>query len=353
MKYSRGTIGVVGLKILVTGPTFYEYSYTIVRALRELQILVDFYPMIEFYRASNYIEHKLYNLGMKKLEIEYNKKWEDGLYDSCVKTKPDLIIVLNGIMMNERILCRLGGYKKCIWLWDSIYRAGNDRAIETICSYFSAVFCFENSDVAYLKSKDINAYYLPLGYDQDIFKPTKGKRDIDISFIGMPNDERLSILESVAVYVKKKRLKMFIGGEWYDKRYIWKRIRFKEKYPNLFPYICNSLISAEQASNVYARSKICLNISIEEHRSQNPRMFEILATKSLCLMKYKSDMHIDFVEGQDFIGYDTNIITKIDSILSDLSHNDEISKHGYNKVIEKYSMNAIIKEMLSYIMIGE
>ena len=285
-KVEVGTRGGEIVRFVVVGPVIYDYSNSIVSELKLAGHEVEFYPTRDFYLCTEHWKKKLTKLGIRSFKAAFVEDWELGLVKRCAKFKPDRILFLSGDMVNVLLLDKLDGYRKIIWLWDSIRRQGFLQ-IEGFVSKFEHVFCFEYSDVKYLNSKyagiSTKFTYLPLGFDEQIFKDAGKKRDIDISFIGCPYAERKKILEKIAEFIYNRKGTMLVGGPWYGNHF-WKKIQFANKYPYLSKYVQTGMLSANESASIYSRSKVCLNINAIDHKSLNPRTFEILATNTLCLM---------------------------------------------------------------------
>lgn len=138
--------------------------------------------------------------------------------------RPDCVLVLNGAMLTERLLERLVRFcpHVVLWLWDGLVRFGGER-IAALLPYLSCIAVFEYDDLAKLIEFRGKTLYLPLGYDEAIYeKAFPPQRDIDIAFVGMPFEERVLTMDTVAAYAASRGRRLFVGGEWYDKRF-WKK----------------------------------------------------------------------------------------------------------------------------------
>lgn len=334
------------MKIIVIGPSYQNQPQSVVNALNRMGYDAVLYSMIEFYSGCSYWQRKRYKWGNKRLEIEYNIQQAEKLQEFCKVEKPDMILVLNGLMISTTALEYIHDYRKILWLWDSVRRSPQ---LESLLPYFDKIYVFEEADIEYLKSKyDITTQYLPLGYDDEIFYPMDKERDIDVSFIGIPTKERLEIMDAVAKFAQDKNFKMVVGGPWYSTKHFWKKWQFAHKHPALIRYIENRRFSPQEAADVYRRSKICLNINVKEHKSLNPRTFEILATKSFQIMNAgqntKGLCNID----KCIVSYITvgQLLKQIATSLDDSFYRDKRAMMGYNLIHEVAS----IPKLLKYIM---
>ncbi|MBP2658232.1 MAG: hypothetical protein H6Q69_1264 [Firmicutes bacterium] len=337
------------MRIVVIGQIHYNYSASTVKSLQELGHEVMFIEMVEFYKQCSYTERKLYKLGLKSLETKYDQAWNDNLIKACSKFKPDMILALNGIMMiKEYALEKLRslGIKLSVWLLDSVKRL---PLYESRIIYFDEIICFEESDLLYLKDKyGLTAYYCPVGFEEEAYYPDdKIERDIDISFVGNPTENRLKILNNIAQYAFENALNMHVQGVYWDKKYFWKKKKFINKNPKLVPYVHNFIVSSREAAEIYRRSKICLNIHVLDHEGINPRTFEILGTRSFQLMDNRKTKNM-VRPGADLVTYDntTDLLNKIGYYLANEEERKTIANNGYNWVKGKFSMKEMVKKIV-------
>lgn len=337
------------MRLVVVGQTIYDYSNSIVKELQLAGHDVEFYPTRDFYLCTAHWKKKLTKLGLNIFKRKFTEKWETGLYTLCADFQPEIILFLAGDMINASLLNKLRKFRKAIWLWDSIRRPGFLH-LEAVIPYFIHVFCFEQSDVLYLKKTygdEKNMFsYLPLGFDEKIFKDANKRRDIDISFIGYPYIERRIIMEKVAEFIYNRNGTLFVGGPWYGTHF-WKKYQFAKKYPYLSKYVKSGMIESMEAADVYSRSKICLNINTGDHKSLNPRTFEILATNTLCLMNegQQSDGLLDLKK--DLVEYSDqrDMLAKIEYYLN---HEEDCRRRalcGYVDV-KQYSMKQCVRRCI-------
>lgn len=266
------------MRILVTGPTYQNQPQSVVRALIRQGHDVQLYSMADFYMGARYWQKKIYKLGYHDVKHSYEECIARELQEICRMFRPDFVLVLNGLMISAPSLRVLQEYDKALWMWDSFHRAPR---LKEIFPCFRRVYTFEKQDADELKDRyDVEASWLPLGYDDTIFYPKEVMKNIDISFIGIPTPRRLRILDRIAEYAEQENRAMLIGGPWYSTEHFWKKHSFKRKHPALMRYVYNQIFSPEEAADIYRRSRICLNVIVEGHGAYNPRMLEIAATGS-------------------------------------------------------------------------
>ncbi len=332
------------MKIVVVGPAYQNQPQSVVDALNELGHNAVLYSMTEFYNSCTYWQRKQYKWGNKRIEEEYNRQQAEQFQKFCRDESPDLLFVLNGLMIDPMVLDYVKEYPKVLWLWDSVRRSSR---LERLLSYFKEIYVFEYTDMEYLKEKyQIDVQYLPLGYDQSIYYPIEREKDIDISFIGIPTAERLTVLDKVAKFAAEKNLNMKIGGPWYSKSHFWKKWQFAWKHPTLIKYIENRQITPQEAADIYRRSKVCLNISVKEHKSINPRTVEILATKSFQIMNRGQDAYGLFDMNNSVVFFEDHeeLIEKIREYISAKDKREAIAEKGYLEVKDSLSIKSLLEK---------
>lgn len=343
------------MRIIVCGPRCYNYSSSIVTALRELGHEALYFPMTDFYVECSYLVRKLYKMGCGVLKRRWLAKWEKQFsdylrahYDGDRDGVKTVVWILTPNLLDETMLKKLAQYRKVLFLWDSIKRSQVDLLPRL--QYYERVYAFEYHDVDYIKStaKKTDVYYLPLGYDEKIYYPSAKERDIDICFVGLGSNERVKILNEVAGFAWENHYKMVVVGNWYDKRHFWKRAGFKRKYPQLYACIQNHLIDAAEVASLYQRSKICLNLNTPIHKSISPRTFEILATRSFQIMNSGQQLRGMVAPGEDLVEFtDTeDLLHLLQYYLQHPREREQIAASGYDRVSGRYSIKELCKRGL-------
>lgn len=339
------------VRFIVTGPLYYNYSSSTVQALEELGHEVLFFPMKEFYKYCSYFQRKLYKLGNRSLRDKWELKWENQFLEFCERNyaTDSQILVLTGGMVSTRLLEKMDAYNKILLMWDSVKRS-NDDLLNTL-KFYDARFVFEHRDVEYVQGKcGVSSIYLPLGFDADIYYPRENLKDIDISFIGTLNADRLAFINRVAVFAQQNGLKLYVAGKWYEDKYFWKERKFKRDYPELYRCIDNRWLLPKEVAEVYCKSKICLNINQAMHKSVSPRTFEIAATKSFQVINRGQEYLGMLAPGCDFIEYEDvdDLLDIMQYYLNNDQRREAIAESGYKQVEKQWSITAITKKMLQY-----
>ena len=257
--------------------------------------------------------------------------------------KPDILFIINpnipsNIMekwkLNMRVIC---------WMVDSIVNNKNYEILQG-CENF----VYEPCSKEYLASKKIKARYCPVGYNGSYENTNNFSEKIfDVVFVGTLYKNRKKLLIKLAEEANKRNWKLVIYGPVFKKRYFWKKIIFKLKYPALYSCIKNGAVSPKTIASIYKQSKICLNIHDQRNKGVNPRTFEILATNSFELID-KREFYDILLPDKDIVVYDNidNLIDKIDYYLHNEKIRENIASNGFYKVVNNRSLKNILYDIL-------
>lgn len=347
------------MKILIIGYDYFHYAQSIVNACNLLgheatRIQVRNFSEVEKSRW----KVQMVKLGFRSLEKEYEKKQEQGYIDFADSFQPDICIVLNGNCVRAGFLSAMQarGVKLVLFMIDSLQEK-DYKKFSSQLPYYNEIYSYESTDKDAYPEMDIK--YLFIGYDETIFYPESecNNKNIDISFVGLLDKNRLAVLEKVAEYAEKHNKNFFIHTKPYKQRHLlhkiknhFKREKFKENYPYLSKFLLNSSVCNEDLADVYRNSKICINIHKDHgsHTDANPRTFEILGCHSFQLvdtghlkqLKLESGKHlIEFCNAND-------LCKKIDYYLKHSEEREQIASAGYEFAFNHYRMRSTMKILL-------
>ena len=312
---------------------------------------VKFFPTESYREVCSYPEKKLDKLGFHQRRDRYLCAWLENLYKTAEVFHPDVVLFINGprdILSAEDMIHikKTIGVPIICWFVDSVI---GRRGEEAFYPYYDCIYVFEKQDIVYLNEHyNIHAEYCPVGYNAAYASvETQRNKDMDIVFMGAPFKNRLHLLEEVADHAIRNQWHMGIYGPFYEERYFWKKHLFHRKYPNITRFLTNGIILPEDAAKFYASSKICVNIHLPEHKSVNPRTFEIMATGSFQLVDERMD-YAGLMPGEDMVIFRTTE-ELLDKIAYYLSHEDErekIAAHGRASVLGRYSMEESLNMLI-------
>jgi len=217
-------------------------------------------------------------------------------------------------------------YEEWLWVWKRI----------------DFLFMHHKPCTEYLRSKGLNAFYMPLGFYPSMYSKLSMKKNIDVSFCGRPQsavrrakDKRSKYLQSLKnknIVVYGKDFKSRLSGipvKSYRGHNIERKVFAKTKVNLDLPFINSS-------SPFYKHMYHFKN-----------RFFEIPATGNFML----TCRHDDFLEifGEDSVGYyDDNIESLKESVsryLKDKKIREKMAKKAYQIVHEKHTFYHRFKDM--------
>ena len=324
------------------------------KILESLGCEVAFVPSDSYRQVCSYGKKKLDEMGFHGGKRKYLQSVRDKFHHLLQDFRPDMVLFVNtpkDILTPEEVK-EIGRSVPTIgWFVDGIEgRASGDGGGCAYLKEFHRIYVFEHGDVAYLQKQNIEATYLPVGYNDAFSHVERAEKSIDILFIGSPFYPRREILEKVAEAATQHHWNLKIIGPFYDEKYPWKRFLFKRKFPYIYQYLENGRVSSEAAAKLYAKTKVCLNIHDPKHKSPNPRTFEILAAGSFELTDERAYWGL-LTPGKDVVGYENveDLIEKLKIYLKDDAAREMVAASGKARVVDQMSM----KNLLRRILIGE
>lgn len=227
------------------------------------------------------------------------------------KVKPDLVLVLNGVVFpTEQIdAIREKGIKTAVWFTDDPYYTDWTKSI---APHYDYVFTLELSCVdLYRKLGCAQVHYLPFAADSKVFKPKSVDYSYhsDICFIGTAFWNRVDLIDSIAEYLAKK--KVIISGWWWDRLKNYKNLSGKIRL--------GEWMTAEETASYYNGAKIVINLhrQIDDDSinfnsekipglSLNPRSFEIAGCGTLQLTDIRQELGHFYIPGKEIATYSSS-----------------------------------------------
>ena len=337
-----------------TRSEFKQYL-SITETLESMGHSVRFFPTESYREVCSYPEKKIDKLGFHQGRNRYRREWIARLCKTIEELHSDVILFLDSpknILRPEDMdkIKRVFAHPRKIvcWFVDTVIDSEGEASF---FPYYDRIYVFEKRDIPFLKEHHhITAEYCPVGYNAAYARAMrKQDKDVDIAFMGAAFRNRLRILEEVAAHAARNRWSMEICGPFYEEKYFWKEHLFQKKYPYIMKYLkTNGVILPEKAAELYARSKICLNIHHPEHKGVNPRTFEIMVTGSFQLIDERED-YAGLVPEQDMAVFRSTgeLIEKISYYLAHEDERERIAAHGHAAVLGRYSMEASLNRILN------
>lgn len=125
-------------------------------------------------------------------------------------------------------------------------------------------------------------------------------------------------------------------------------IKFKIKHPYLHKFVVNKRITAQEAANIYKRTRINLNIHIPKHTGFNCRTFEILGNGNFELCDQQNLDYIYFEDGKHIVFYKnkSDLLKKIEYYLTHDKEREKIANQGGIYVNKQYSFDKILGKII-------
>ena len=322
-------------------------------ALRALGHEVRILSLDPFAMCCSYLEKKCDEFGLHGRRRHFDESRFAAYIDMISTWRPERILFVNlpDSIFSYEEMCRIRETAHavhcvlCVWIVDVCARS---EALLSFCRLFDTVSSYERTDVEWIASHNVSASFVPLGYaDAYGRQESLPEKEQDIVFVGTPYRSRLRLLEALAKDVQQYAGRLLVVGPFWERRYPWKKLLFRLRYPMLYPCVENRVISPEEAARYYAASRICLNLHRSDASGCNPRTYEILAVGGFELVDARSDYDI-LTPDQDLVVFE-DVEAMVEKIRYYLTHEMErlaIANKGQSKVRDVRSMREMIRMVL-------
>lgn len=337
-------------KVLIVGPRYFGYNESVAHGFEALGWKTE---IIDYYEAfpktfENFLSYRLLpRLNINYFKNEYIRKLNDAILTSVNKEKPDCVLFIKGTFVKKETLDAIKSQSKIIlWMMDSIYRYRD--AYNNIDS-FDAKFMFEESDVKRLKEENIDSVFLPMAADENNYFPIDHtEKDIDVLFVGKLYENRLKMFNRLIKRFPELNIKIY--GQYTALK---RPGSFFEYYlTDRKNYFTNSFVSPQDLNKLYSRSKIALNIHHAQSQTGcNPRVFEILASKTFQLVDENLYIKQNFVEKNLLAGYtkEEELFEQIEHYLKHEQERKKIAENGYENVITNHTFKQRVQVIVNHI----
>lgn len=197
-----------------------------------------------------------------------------------------------------------------------------------------------------------NSHYLPLAVNANAYKPEIGApKTYDISFVGRPLTIKRQEILAALIKTFGKRVNIFS----YERHFLRSLDDMKntqllteeemETYKNAYR---GFLTTEKELAEVYQRSKINVNITLQGKSSLNYRVFEIPASCGFLITDYMDDLEENFEISRDLEAYRDigDLVDKIKFYLKNPQIAERIAINGAIKTAKKHSFTARANTLL-------
>lgn len=308
-------------KVLIIGPDFFGYNESIANAFRKNNWNAD---------VINYFDGRSMTSYQLLLSI-FNSRYYFDVNKFCLKSNYDLILIVKGTKISSDKINELKKHCKHIYLWimDPIKLFPD---IYEKLSSFEKIFTFQKTDMGYLSNYNSKVFYLPLFYDDTIFGLTKKAKFIDFIFIGNLYEQRGSELNKFCkdVIESKENLNIQIYGG-FGLLKILNFFKIKKQFKYLSEFLKFGLVSPKKAANLYANSKIGINIHVHSQTGLNMRFFELLGSGVIQILpNCKIDLDEIEVSKDTYVCSELNIKEIMKIIKSDFDRRTEFTMSNHS-----------------------
>ena len=253
-------------KVLIVGPDFFGYNESIASAFKNNNWNTE---------VVNYFDGRSMSFT-QLISSTFKSNYYFDINKIKLNTNYELILVIKGTKLSIDKILELKKYCKKIYLWImdpiKLYPEVSEKL-----SIFDKVFTFQKSDLSILSNQNINSIYLPLFYDDTIFRiETNKKKSIDLIFIGNLYEQRAYDLNLFCKTVidSNENLSFHIYGGFGFLKLI-NYIKIKRKFKYLSKFLKFGLINPRKAAELYTTIKVGINIHVSSQTGLNMRFFEL------------------------------------------------------------------------------
>lgn len=316
-------------------------------ALKELSSDIKvLFPYKEGYRRS--ILDKIFS----RLKIPRDPhNLNDRILLECLKSKPDLVFIVRGIMVYPKTLKKIKkmGIKTVSWSNDDMY-ASHNRSLW----YTLGVKCYDlvvtqksyNCDPNELPSLGATMLFQDKAFEHTVNYPVKDCTQFecvhDVVFVGTKESDRYEKIR----YLAENGIEVHIYG--------WGSVDEDAKHPNLIFH--DRHLYGESFSASLGCSKIALNFLRKLNRDlQTSRSIEIPASKGFMLAERTEEHSRLFKEGVEAAYFDSKeeLLEKVRYYLKHPTERQQIADAGYKRCFESdYTFKNRMSEIIHTVFNG-
>ncbi|MFB5267215.1 glycosyltransferase [Paenibacillus enshidis] len=278
------------------------------------------------------------------------------MLETAAAFRPDFMLVMNGLhvfppdhfeqVQNIRAL----GIRTGIWFADDPYFT---EETSVIALQYDVVFTHEMSCVSFYRSLGAeHVHYMPLGVDEQIFRPRRVDFQYDVCFIGSGFWNRVELFDQLAPFLADKKV-MIAGGHW-------NRLKRTDL---LGKFIRDGWMEPTETVNYYNASKIVINLHRpsemgmdnkntyrQSAMSINPRTYEISACGTLQLTDIRDDLGNHYRPGYDLETFENadELKAKINYYLKHSMQREHIAWRGVHTTRQNHTFTSRIPKLLNF-----
>jgi len=286
--------------------------------------------------------HKFFDPGyqedIRKLFNKYLKIYAEAIkerrYSSILVMRGNFLDKASKKLLSERTVPLIA------WLYDPLSSTPLQEEVSKMADF---VYCVWKSDCAVFPG---HSEWLPLGYDDEIYKPSGNTKDIDILLSGSIN----------STYRKRRHVLEFLGRSGLSRKFRCVFVGstgsslkdFSVSIGN-FDWLAKRVPPMELA-NLQSRARVCVNVHRDDSVDAiNPSFFSIPGSGSCQLAEKKEHFREFLMPGEDYEEFDgeDELIGKLEILLNDEKKRVDIAMSGYEKARRNHSLKVRALKLLS------
>lgn len=262
----------------------------------------------------------------------------NGLIKKATIDKPDVVIVLKGLLIDFNVILRIREMSAKVVLlnhddfFSKFKNSRSDLQFEAL-PYYNGIFATKHVNVEELRVVNNNIEFLQFAYSSEIHVPPTSdlqeeiEFDSDVTFVGSCYPSRLKLLEFLAENLNPKYKISVYGRGWLN----------SVRSERLLECVQNRILNHQEMSKVIYYSKINIGFLCKENRDDHTqRTFEIPAIGGLLLAEdtpRHRNYYNDFVDAVFFdVNDKSDLLEKVNILLENSSMLKKIRVNGNRKV---------------------
>lgn len=222
------------------------------------------------------------SLSVEAFQKRMDQKFNNQIRLLCDTFKPHIVYVVQGIQLDVDTVEYLK--KTSFLVADLCDRLSLFPQLYDYLPHYDMVYTYSKDDSDALNSMGTPCIYIPTGTDTALFCPKDLQRDIDLSFVGIMYDDRREYLTKLVKELPEVKIR--IWGEYAPPRLPLQYLKWLTD-KRLKECFLNKEVTRQEVSEIYSRSKICLNMNRDNiGNGWSDRFANIAATKSFQLITY-------------------------------------------------------------------
>ncbi len=281
-------------------------------------------------------------VARKLLAVEYNRVIRNELLPALRDDPPDLLLVMKGhhIDRDNYEAIRGSGVPIFLWFYDSQERFTHQGDLVPLAS---KIYVIDRQDIA-----DDRYSWLPLGYDEQVYRPDNSDPGLDILFIGKLEPR---------YYPTRRRYLMELVNSDLPKRYRVGSIgttgsRLRDRSLSIKPPFqwLAPRMPPDQYSVRIANSKIVINIHQDDGSMPvNPMLFGVSGCGVCQVVEQREYLSEWMTPGKDFVPVtpETYLFT-LEELLQDDERRGNVAKTGYQTALKHTFLERIKRLVADY-----